>query len=176
MKMQYPAKRLRQITATCFSCSLGQLLIGATEQGICAVALLDCVQVVMPTLQSLGMAATGPLKPPFALACADALCKHMLGAHSTLEFPLDLDASPFQKLVWRALRSIEPGATCTYQNVAEMIFRPKAARAVASACAANPVCLLIPCHRVVPKGKLPGGYRWGQKRKKQLLALEGHFS
>ncbi|MEO3474593.1 methylated-DNA--[protein]-cysteine S-methyltransferase [Roseomonas sp. CAU 1739] len=93
--------------------------------------------------------------------------------------PLDLRGTPFQRAVWAALREIPPGRTETYSQVAARLGRPGAARAVARACAANPVALLVPCHRVVPKAggshALPGtgGWRWGAARKRALLALEG---
>lgn len=104
--------------------------------------------------------------------------------------PLDLRGTAFQREVWAALREIPPGRTETYSDVAIRIGRPGAARAVARACAANPVALLVPCHRVVPKARgsvvpkargsgLPtaaddiGGWRWGAARKRVLLAREG---
>lgn len=86
---------------------------------------------------------------------------------------LDLRGTPFQRAVWDALREIPPGRTETYGEVAARIGRPGAARAVARACAANPVALLVPCHRVVPKGHCTGGWRWGAERKRMLLAWEG---
>jgi AraC family transcriptional regulator of adaptative response/methylated-DNA-[protein]-cysteine methyltransferase len=96
--------------------------------------------------------------------------------------PLDLRGTPFQRAVWQALRDIPPGSTATYAEVAARIGRPGAARAVARACAANPVAIAVPCHRVVPKARgtkgVPatggtGGWRWGAARKRALLALEG---
>lgn len=87
--------------------------------------------------------------------------------------PLDLRGTPFQRAVWTALREIPPGRTQTYGQVAARIGRPGAARAVARACAANPVALLVPCHRVVPAAGGSGGWRWGAARKRVLLAREG---
>jgi O-6-methylguanine DNA methyltransferase len=89
------------------------------------------------------------------------------------DLPLDLRGTPFQRLVWAALREIPPGATATYAEVAARIGRPGAARAVARACAANPVALAVPCHRVVPAAGGTGGWRWGAARKRALLAAEG---
>ena len=86
--------------------------------------------------------------------------------------PLDLRGTPFQRAVWAALRDIPPGRTETYSQVAARIGRPGAARAVARACAANPVALLVPCHRVVPSAGGTGGWRWGAARKRALLARE----
>jgi len=85
---------------------------------------------------------------------------------------LDPAGTAFQSLVWRALRGIPPGATMTYAELARKIHRPRAHRAVASACAANPVAVLIPCHRVVPANGSLGGYRWGTKMKAELLEME----
>ena len=87
--------------------------------------------------------------------------------------PLDLRGTPFQRAVWTALRAIPPGRTMTYAEVAERIGRPGAARAVARACAMNPVALLVPCHRVVPAAGGTGSWRWGAARKRALLAGEG---
>lgn len=87
--------------------------------------------------------------------------------------PLDLRGTPFQRAVWAALQRIPPGRTETYAEVAARIGRPRAARAVARACAANPVALLIPCHRVVPVAGGSGGWRWGAARKRALLKREG---
>ena len=86
--------------------------------------------------------------------------------------PLDLRGTPFQRAVWTALREIPPGRTQTYGQVAARIGRPGAARAVARACAANPVALLVPCHRVVRADGNLSGYRWGVERKRQLLERE----
>lgn len=86
--------------------------------------------------------------------------------------PLDLRGTPFQRAVWAALQQIPPGRTETYAQVAARIGKPGAARAVARACAANPVALLVPCHRVVPASGGTGGWRWGAVRKRALLDQE----
>lgn len=90
-----------------------------------------------------------------------------------LTFPIDLRGTPFQRAVWGALRDIPPGCTATYAEIAARIGRPGAARAVARACAANPVAIAVPCHRVVPAAGGAGGWRWGAARKRALLAQEG---
>lgn len=87
--------------------------------------------------------------------------------------PLDLRGTAFQCAVWHALSAIPPGSTATYAEIAARIGRPGAARAVARACAANPVAIAVPCHRVVPATGGTGGWRWGAARKRALLALEG---
>jgi AraC family transcriptional regulator of adaptative response/methylated-DNA-[protein]-cysteine methyltransferase len=89
-----------------------------------------------------------------------------------LDLPLDVQATAFQWQVWQALAAIPYGETRTYRDVAAAIGRPRAVRAVARACATNPVALAIPCHRVVATDGKTGGYRWGAGRKKVLLATE----
>jgi AraC family transcriptional regulator, regulatory protein of adaptative response / methylated-DNA-[protein]-cysteine methyltransferase len=89
-----------------------------------------------------------------------------------LDLPLDVQGTAFARRVWRALTRLAPGQTATYAQIAAAIGRPGAARAVASACAANPAALAIPCHRVVPASGGSGGYRWGAARKRALLDAE----
>jgi len=86
--------------------------------------------------------------------------------------PLDIQATAFQRRVWEELQAIPRGATKSYSKIAADIGHPKAARAVARACATNPVAVAIPCHRVVREDGAMGGYRWGVDRKQKLLALE----
>jgi O-6-methylguanine DNA methyltransferase len=94
------------------------------------------------------------------------------GREVSLNLPLDIQASTFQRRVWKEIRSIPYGSTSTYSKIASDLGQPNAARAVAKACATNPVSLIIPCHRVVGKNGDLRGYRWGEKRKKDLLTLE----
>ena len=89
-----------------------------------------------------------------------------------LDLPLDLAGTAFQLRVWQALRAIPPGSTLSYTQLAERLGLPKAVRAVAGACAANPVAVAIPCHRVVRLGGALAGYRWGLERKRALLDRE----
>jgi len=97
---------------------------------------------------------------------------HLDGKQATISLPLDIRATAFQRLVWEALRSIPYGSTRSYSEIARQIGQPTAVRAVARACATNPVAVVIPCHRVIREDKSLGGYRWGIERKKQLLAQE----
>ena len=97
---------------------------------------------------------------------------HLNGNLSSLDLSLDIQATAFQRCVCEKLMEIPYGKTQSYQQVAEAIGKPKAVRAVANACGANPVALMIPCHRVVRSDGSLGGYRWGIKRKKALLARE----
>ena len=96
----------------------------------------------------------------------------MTGHESNAALPLDIRATAFQRRVWTYLQSIPFGATRSYSQVAKAIGRPSASRAVARACATNPVAVAIPCHRVVRKDGDASGYRWGMERKKALLQIE----
>ena len=96
----------------------------------------------------------------------------MRGENVTIDLPLDVRATAFQKKVWDALREIPAGETRSYSEVARAIGDPKAVRAVATACASNPVALAVPCHRVVRSDGELAGYRWGIERKKKLLEQE----
>ncbi len=98
----------------------------------------------------------------------------MRGRELNSALPLDIRATAFQRRVWAYLQSIPFGETKSYSQVAKAIGRPTAVRAVARACATNPVAVEIPCHRVVREDGSMGGYRWGLERKKSLLALEQH--
>ncbi len=100
------------------------------------------------------------------------IVQHLEGRQAQLNLPLDIRATAFQMRVWRELQSIPYGATRSYGEIATAIGQPSATRAVARACATNPVAVVIPCHRVVRGDRSLGGYRWGIHRKQQLLELE----
>jgi AraC family transcriptional regulator of adaptative response/methylated-DNA-[protein]-cysteine methyltransferase len=102
----------------------------------------------------------------------EALLSQMVGKESSYVLPLDIRATAFQRRVWTYLQSIPFGATRSYREVAQAIGQPSASRAVARACATNPVAIAIPCHRVVRGDGSSSGYRWGVERKKTLLELE----
>ena len=101
-----------------------------------------------------------------------AIAAHLRGDRPSLDLPIDVTATAFQWKVWRALQQIPVGETRAYAEVARRIGRPRAIRAVANACAKNPVCLVVPCHRVVPSRGGTGEYRWGAARKAALLDAE----
>jgi len=96
----------------------------------------------------------------------------LCGSRPQLDLPLDVRATAFQWRVWQELQKIPYGETRSYSQIAAALGRPKAVRAVANACAANPAALVIPCHRVVRDTGDTGGYRWGAERKKELLSRE----
>ena len=152
--------------------ALGRLLVAATPRGICAVAMAASDDDLMRTLVREYPAATVIPDTGSLARWTRAILAHLEGREPRLDLPLDIQATAFQWQVWQALAAIPYGETRTYGEVAAAIGRPRAVRAVARACAGNPVALAIPCHRVVPAAGGEGGYRWGAERKKALLATE----
>jgi|SRR5579864_1137244 len=151
---------------------LGRLLVGETDRGVCAVSLGDSDEGQVAALRAEYPAAR-LFRNDRALAPAmRAILGYLAGTRSRIDLPLDIRATAFQGRVWDALRAIPYGATRSYREVARAIGRPSAARAVARACASNPVSLIIPCHRVIRNDGDLGGYRWGPERKRILLARE----
>ena len=152
--------------------SLGRLLVGRTDRGVCTVSLGDTETRHLAALRAEYPAAR-LLRDDRALAPAvRSILAYLTGRETHLELPLDIRATAFQGRVWDALRAIPYGATRSYSEVARAIGRPAAVRAVAQACAANPVPLVIPCHRVVRNNGDLGGYRLGVARKRALLERE----
>ena len=151
---------------------LGRLLVGATPRGICAVAMA-ATDAELTTLLAREYPAAAIVADPGALAeWTAAILAHLTGRRPALDLPIDVQATAFQWQVWQALAAIPYGETRTYADVASAIGRPRAVRAVARACATNPVALAVPCHRVVPAAGGEGGYRWGAERKRSLLERE----
>lgn len=160
------------IRYTLNDCFLGRLLLAGTERGICAVSLGDRDALLEAALVKEYPAAqiekdNGSLQP-----WLDALLHYLAGDGPSLDLPLDVQATAFQWRVWQELRRIPHGTTKTYSEIARALGQPTATRAVARACAANPVSLVIPCHRVIREDGYLGGYRWGLERKQQLLEQE----
>lgn len=151
---------------------LGRLLVGATEKGVCAVSLGDSDAYLEAALRREYPAAEITGDGVDVQREAQALLEYLGGKLPHLDLPVDVQATAFQWRVWQALQSIPYGATRSYNEVAQAIGNPKATRAVAHACATNPVAIIIPCHRVVRTNGALGGYRWGLERKQQLLAQE----
>lgn len=152
--------------------SLGQVLIAATENGVCAVRLGDSSVTLERELRREYPAADIRAQEQPRADWVKAIVQLLRGHAPSLDLPVDVRATAFQWKVWRALQQIPIGQTRAYAEVARAIGQPTAARAVARACATNPVALVVPCHRVVPAHGGLGGYRWGTKRKKALLAAE----
>jgi AraC family transcriptional regulator of adaptative response/methylated-DNA-[protein]-cysteine methyltransferase len=164
--------RIRFATA---ASPLGLLLVGATERGVCAVALGDSEEALAADLRreypraEIEKIEAGENE----LGQRIATVLHFLeGGSPHLSLPLDVQATAFQERVWKALQEIPSGETRTYGEIAAALGQPGAARAVAQACATNPVALVIPCHRVVRGDGVSGGYRWGAERKSRILAGE----
>jgi AraC family transcriptional regulator of adaptative response/methylated-DNA-[protein]-cysteine methyltransferase len=161
-----------KISYTITSCSLGRLLVAATEKGLCAVRLGDSDKELEAALRAEYSEAEVKRDDKSLGKWVGALVDHLRGKHPRLDLPLDVQATAFQWTVWQKLKEIPYGKTSSYSEVAQAIGRPSAVRAVARACATNPVALVIPCHRVVREDESLGGYRWGIERKQALLDRE----
>jgi AraC family transcriptional regulator of adaptative response/methylated-DNA-[protein]-cysteine methyltransferase len=156
----------------CAPTALGYVLIAATDKGICRIAFGDDAGALVAELRDmLANAALTEDRARVAPFIAQ-IEAYLDGSRETFELPLDVAATAFRQRVWDALRRIPYGETRTYTDIAESLGEPRAVRAVASACASNPVALAIPCHRVIQKGGALAGYRWGLERKAALLEAE----
>jgi AraC family transcriptional regulator of adaptative response/methylated-DNA-[protein]-cysteine methyltransferase len=152
--------------------SLGAVLVAASEKGVCAISLGDDPDALVRDLQDRF--------PKARLIGGDAEFERRVAQvigfieapRTGLDLPLDVQGTAFQQKVWQALQEIPAGSTASYADVARRIGAPKAVRAVAQACAANPLAVAIPCHRVVRHDGQLSGYRWGVERKSALLARE----
>jgi AraC family transcriptional regulator, regulatory protein of adaptative response / methylated-DNA-[protein]-cysteine methyltransferase len=151
---------------------LGRLLIAATAQGICGVRLGDEADQLEAGLRAEYPAAVITRDDIGLRPWAQAIEMYFHGERLRPDLPLDIQATAFQRRVWDALRAIPCGTTRSYKEIAGAIGQPSAVRAVAQACAKNPVALVIPCHRVINANGNLGGYRWGVARKRALLDLE----
>ena len=164
------------ITAVSISTPLGLLLLAATDRGLCFVQFGSSQTALLAQLRTEYPAAQiETLKPPYPEALnrwVEALSDYLQGGRRPLDLPIDIRATAFQFRVWAHLQSIPPGTVQSYAEVARRLGKPSAARAVAGACAANRIALVIPCHRVIRGDGGLGGFRWGLKRKQSLLDLE----
>ncbi|MFM0032973.1 methylated-DNA--[protein]-cysteine S-methyltransferase, partial [Paraburkholderia madseniana] len=158
------------------STSLGFVLIAATDKGICKIGFGDDAAMLVEDLRgefaNAELVEDAARLAPF-IAQIDA---YLRGTRQDFDLPLDIAATAFRQRVWDALRRIPYGETRSYSQIAEAVGSPRAVRAVASACATNPVALAIPCHRVVQKGGALAGYRWGLPRKAALLDNEAQHA
>jgi AraC family transcriptional regulator, regulatory protein of adaptative response / methylated-DNA-[protein]-cysteine methyltransferase len=153
-------------------CPFGHLLLAATKKGICAVRIGDSRRSLVDDLNSEFNNAEIAETDSKLSEWTQMLIDYLAGSSPWPKLPVDVKATAFQRKVWDHLRTIPEGETISYSELAAAIGRPEATRAVARACATNPVALVIPCHRVVSKTKGTGGYRWGAERKKKLLDME----
>ncbi|CDY76674.1 ADA regulatory protein / Methylated-DNA--protein-cysteine methyltransferase [Caballeronia glathei] len=156
----------------CADTPLGVVLVAATERGICKIAFGDDPRALESELAA-ELSQAGRIEDSGRLAPFVAQIRAYLnGTRERFDLPLDIGATAFQQRVWDALQRIPYGETRSYSEIADALGAPRAARAVANACASNPVALAIPCHRVVHKGGALSGYRWGAPRKAALLRTE----
>ena len=167
-----------QIHFAITDCPLGRILVGATQFGISAVyfgktdrALQAELRREYPRAELLaarpGRGSAGELRK-----WVEQIVRHLRGHLTSFDLPADVRATAFQRRVWEELRRIPYGSTRTYAQIAQSIGRPSAVRAVARACATNPVAVVVPCHRVVRRDGSLAGYRWGVARKRALLNRE----
>ena len=171
-----PTTPPRSIRYVCGQCSLGLLLVAATERGVCAIALGEDADQLTRDLQirfaQAELSGGGDELEQWLAVVIGFVDAAQPSLKLPLELPLDLHGTPFQQRVWRALREIPPGSTTTYTELARRLDQPTAVRAVAKACAANPLAIAIPCHRVLRIDGDLAGYRWGIERKRELLRRE----
>ncbi len=157
------------------STSLGKLLVAATGEGVCSVQFGDSDGQLLADLEQRFCNAQISLGSEMfsdTVACVAELIER---PNALADVPIDVQGTAFQEKVWRVLRGVPVGKTMNYKEVAVAMGKPDAHRAVANACGANPVALLIPCHRVVRADGSSGGYRWGIERKSKLLKSEKQF-
>ena len=167
-----------KVTYETRDCILGKVLVAQTSTGVCAVLLGDSEQELVDELRSrtaeaelqLDLAGSGlPGSGPTASA---SVVQVICNPAEEARLQLDIRGTRFQQKVWQQLRAIPCGSTMSYSQVATAIGSPTAARAVAGACSANPIAVVIPCHRVIAADGGLGGYRWGIDRKRRLLQAE----
>jgi len=151
---------------------LGLIVVAQTENGVCALLFGDTPTALKQELVRRFPHATLRHDKQFMQEKIALVVETITAPALVNNIPLDIQGTVFQEKVWQALRKIEPGQTASYADVAQAIGQPKAARAVATACAANPVAVLVPCHRVVRGDGAVSGYRWGVERKRALLDTE----
>jgi AraC family transcriptional regulator of adaptative response/methylated-DNA-[protein]-cysteine methyltransferase len=153
-------------------CPLGLVLVAGTGRGLCSVCFdHDRSALERDLRRDFPQASIEKAGPEFE-SWVKAVVDQIKRPAARLDLPLDIRGTAFQQRVWQALREIPTGQTASYTEIAARIGQPTAVRAVARACATNPVAVVIPCHRVVGKNGALTGYRWGVGRKRQLLAAE----
>jgi AraC family transcriptional regulator of adaptative response/methylated-DNA-[protein]-cysteine methyltransferase len=162
----------KEIQFSTAKCSLGWALVGQTARGVCFIAMGDDREVLERGLRSQFPKAQLIAGDIRFTRTVDAVVRAIEAPAKAWKLPLDVQGTVFQQRVWQALRQIPPGTTKTYAEIAKMLGMPKAVRAVARACASNPVAVAVPCHRVIRGDGALAGYRWGVERKQKLLDRE----
>src|SRR3989449_4735562 len=160
------------IEYTIIDSPLGRLLVGGTERGVCAVCLGASNEAVEASLSQDYFAAVLHRNDQALKKWAAKFMEYFNARPFNIKLPLDVQATAFQWRAWKEIQAIPYGQTSTYSKIASAIGKPKAVRAVARACATNPVSLVVPCHRVVGSDGELHGYRWGLQRKQALLIHE----
>jgi AraC family transcriptional regulator of adaptative response/methylated-DNA-[protein]-cysteine methyltransferase len=154
------------------SSALGSVLVAINQKSICAILMGDSPQAVMRELRDKFPAAQLSQDAQRLAHALPQVIELVAGRRAAIELPLAPAGTEFQQRVWRALCEIPAGTTASYTDIARRIRAPKSFRAVAQACGANPLALVIPCHRVVRSDGGLSGYRWGVARKRALLEIE----
>jgi len=172
MKNREQPLRERPIRFAAARTDLGWALVAATERGICAIALGDSRDALIVKLRTRFKGAKLQDGDPELIRWVGQVAGLIESPRPGLGLPLDIRGTAFQRRVWRELRAIPPGKTASYSEIARRIGAPRAARAVARACASNALAIVIPCHRVVRKDGGLGGYGCGIGRKRALLERE----
>ena len=162
-----------EITFTTAECPFGRLLVASTAEGLCMVSMGKSDSALERRLRSYFPIATAKRDDRGMASMRMAVQRRIAGKDTSEKMQLDLHGTPFQVAVWNEMLRIPPGSTASYADVARNIGRPKAFRAVAQACGANPVPVVVPCHRVIASGGKLGGYTGGTDRKLALLTNEG---
>ena len=153
-------------------CALGRVLVAVTERGVCRIALGDDDTELRSELMARFPDARHVTRDRDFGRLLAAVVKFIDRPVRECPFPLDIRGTAFQRRVWQALQQVPPGETRTYSELAVAIGQPRGARAVGSACAANPLAVAVPCHRAMRGDGGVGGYRWGIERKQALLERE----
>lgn len=154
------------------ACSFGSILVAHSEKGICAILIHDDDKPLLADLQTRFPKATLNEESTDYKHWLEQVIHFVEAPKKGLELPLDIRGTLFQQHVWQLLQNIPLGTTASYTDIATQLGDPKAVRAVARACAANPIALLVPCHRVVRSDGGISGYRWGVENKRTLIARE----
>jgi AraC family transcriptional regulator of adaptative response/methylated-DNA-[protein]-cysteine methyltransferase len=153
--------------------SVGTLLVAQSAKGLCAILIGSTKAPLIAELERRFSSATIGKGGAGLQRDAAKISRHIDSPRNKLDLPLDIRGTDFQNRVWGALRKIPTGKTASYSDIAKKIKAPKAVRAVAGACAANALSIIIPCHRVVRSDGSLSGYYWGVARKRKLLEIEG---
>ena len=173
MKAHGAGEAIRWSTA---NSPLGRMLVAVTERGLCAVLFADSDKEAGKELKARFAKATLQRDDAGLGKAVRIVLSQITESETAASFPFDVRATSFQHRVWEALRTIPRGETRTYAQIAQAIGAPKAVRAVGAACGANPLAIVVPCHRAVGSDGRLHGYRWGLERKRRLLEIESSQS